>query len=115
MRLGNRMSNACGCSTCDESNPRPKNLCDDRRITSITKSGTDVIVTFNDCTFMRTSMSVVDDSVKEDILNRDELIAQINELRDKFKLLDDSMLAVTGVDGVEHYKVIGPTYPVEGK
>lgn len=61
MRLGSRLS---GCQSCHGEAPRPLNQCDNRRITSIARIGDDVIVTLNDCTYFRASMSVVDSSVK---------------------------------------------------
>lgn len=58
MNLGSRyLSGGCGCG---DSNARHTSHCDNRKIKSISRIGDDVLVTFNDCTFMTAPSTVVD-------------------------------------------------------
>lgn len=112
MRLGTRMG---GCQSCHSEAPRPLSRCDERRIVSISRAGDDVIVTLNDCTYLRAPMSVVDSSLKQGISNSDDLVKAVEELQKKFALLDSSLLPVTGFDEEEAYSVIGTKYTNEVK
>lgn len=77
MRLGTRMG---GCQPCHSEAPRPLNHCDERRVTSITRAGDDVIITLSDCTFFRAGLSVIDESVKKP--------TDVTEVTDKVKELE---------------------------
>lgn len=61
LSTGRRVSEqSCGCGG-------PRNTCDNRRITAIVRDKDDVMVMFDDCTFMKASFDVVSDSVKRTI------------------------------------------------
>lgn len=76
MDLGNSFS---GCGKCNEAHPRPINQCDNRTVTSITRAGDQIIITLSDCTFLRASPSVVDESVKTPA-DVTEITAKLKEL-----------------------------------
>lgn len=94
---------SCGCTKPEETG----NRCPLRKIKSIAKSGDYVIVTFDDCTFLKASFNVVDDTFGGTILPKlpetdtelkkevDSLKTKVDKLgskEDKDTVYDDSAL-----------------------
>lgn len=60
MRLGSRLSKGCNCGCEHGGGAKPTVSCDPRNVKSISKVGSRVIVTFDDCTYVEAPASVVD-------------------------------------------------------
>lgn len=91
MRLGNRQNGdqGCGCGG-------PRNACDTHRVVSIVRDGDDVIIAFNDCTFIKATYSVVNKNLKESEPgkpeNMDEVVEQLEVLKTKLQNLENSVV-----------------------
>lgn len=80
---------SCGCTKPEETG----NRCSLRKIKSIAKSGDYVIVTFDDCTFLKASFNVVDDTFGGTTLPKlpetdAELKKEVDSLKTKVEELD---------------------------
>lgn len=94
---------SCGCTKPEETG----NRCPLRKIKSIAKSGDYVIVTFDDCTFLKASFNVVDDTfggttlpklpetdaeLKKEVDSLKTKVEELGSKEDKDTVYDDSAL-----------------------
>lgn len=106
MRLGTRMG---GCQSCHSETPHSLNHCDDRRVTSITRAGDEVIVTLSDCTYFRANLSVIDESVKNPA-DVTEVTARVKELESFVSSLKASIVDVDDSGSDLSFKAISKEF-----
>lgn len=106
MRLGNRAtgSPSCGCGG-------ERHTCDNRRVVSIVRDNDDVIIAFDDCTFIRASYDVVNDNMKSTIAGVPPEMAEKLTALDNFKTsLLEALYEVERLDGKTSFVAFKPGF-----
>jgi len=88
------------------------NVCDPRKIKSIVKSGDNVLIVLDDCTYLEAPFDVVDVSVKQpvEVVNPEQM-RRLEAVEARMKALTDAIVSVNKFGGDEvYFKAIDKTF-----